>query len=194
MRTEEIVDFIKENIEPLPAIPPYGERYRAAATLKDGLHLPCVVFESASRYVELALKRFEETRQKNILGFMTRRKNNLGFMMDYPSIVRSFVATGNAVNDHDISEVAVSAFAIPLARMREIGGETSMGWTEFYATMTDGTEFCFGTRYLTEFFEMPNGHTVGDIKKIVPAIHGEMRRHERVYRERPFFTCYINGL
>jgi hypothetical protein len=184
MRTEEIVEFIRKNIEPLPANPPHGESYRAAATLKDGLHLPCVVFESASRYVELALKRFDET----------RRDNNLGFMMDYPSIVRSFVATGNTVNDYDIRDVAVSPFAIPLARAREIGGETSMSWTGFYATMTDGTEFCFGTTYSMEFFEMPPGYTARDIKKIVPAIRGEKPRHEKVYRERPFFTCYLDGL
>jgi hypothetical protein len=179
MRTEEISEFLRKHVEPLP-----GERYRVSATLKDGLHLPCVVFESASRYVDLAIKRFDET----------RRDKSLNIMMDYRAIVRSFVATGNTVNEYDVHEVSVSPFAIPLARAREIGGETSMSWTEFYATMTDGTEFRFGTSYLIEFFAMPDGYTANDIQKVVPAVRGEKPHIEKIYRERPFFTCYIDGI
>ncbi len=184
MCTEEIVEFIRNKIEPIPANRPYGERYRASATLKDGLHLPCVVFESASRRVDLALKRFDDT----------RGDESLNVMMDYRAIVRNFVATGNTVNDYDIREIGMSPFAIPLARMREIGGETSMGWTEFYAVMKDGAEFRFGTGYLNEFFNMPNGYDVSDIRKVVPAIREEKPRCETIYRERPFFTCYIDGI
>ena len=46
MRAKEIVAFISEQIEPLPAIHPSGERYRVSATLTDGTHLQCVVVES----------------------------------------------------------------------------------------------------------------------------------------------------
>jgi len=184
MRVEEITAWLRKNVEPLPPVAPYGERYRASATLTDGLHLPCVVFESASRYVDLAINRFEDTREKK----------ELNIMMDYRAIVRNFVATGNTLNDYDIREVGLSPFAIPLARAREISGETSMGWTEFYATMRDGSEFRFGTTFLIEFFEMPEGYTANDIQNITPAVRGETPRIERIYRERPFFTCYIDGI
>jgi hypothetical protein len=96
--------------------------------------------------------------------------------MDYRSIVRNFVATGNTINDYDIREVGLSSFAIPLARTREIKGETSMSWTEFYATMQDGAEFRFGTTFLIEFFEMPDGYTANDIQKITPAVRGQTPR------------------
>jgi len=184
MRTEEIAAFLRENIEPFPSNPPYGERYRVSATLKDGLHLPCVVFESASKYVDLAIKRFDHT----------RGKKDLNIMMDYRAIVRNFVATGNTINDYDIREVGFSQFAIPLPRTREINGETSMSWTEFYATMRDGAEYRFGTTFLIEFFEMPKGYTANDIQKIIPAVRGEKPRTEKIYRERPFFTCFIDGI
>ena len=184
MRVEEINAFLRKNVEPFPPVAPYGERYRASATLTDGLRLPCVVFESASRYVDLAIKRFEDTRGKKELNTTT----------DYRAIVRNFVATGNTLNDYDIREVGLSPFAIPLARTREIKGETSMGWTDFYATMSDGAEFRFGTTFLIEFFEMPEGYTANDIQKITPAVRGDAPRIENIYRERPFFTCYINGI
>jgi hypothetical protein len=69
-----------------------------------------------------------------------------------------------------------------------------MSWTEFYATMRDGAEFRFGTTYLIEFFEMPDEYTAADIEKITPAVRGEKPRIEKIYRERPFFTCYIDGI
>jgi hypothetical protein len=184
MSTDEIVEFIRKTIEPLPPSAPYGERYRVSATLKDGLHLPCVVFESATRVVDLAIKRFDET----------RRDKSLNIMMDYRAIVRTFVTTGNTVNDYDIREVGISPFAISLARVREIRGETSMSWTEFYAIMQDGAEFRFGTTFLREFFQMPEGYVASDIQKIIPAVRGEKPRSETIYREKPFFTCYLDGI
>jgi hypothetical protein len=60
--------------------------------------------------------------------------------------------------------------------------------------MGDGREFCFGTAFGREFSDMPPGYVATDIQKIVPAIRGEKRKHEEVYRERPYFTCYIDGL
>ena len=182
MRQQDIVAFVKKNVEPLPSWPPYGERFRVAAMLTDGTYLPCVVVESASRTVDLAIKRFEETWKSS------------DPYMGYRAIVRSFVTQGNAVNDYDLRELSLSPFAIPLARVREIGGETSMSWTEFYATMRDGREFRFGTTFLTEFFDMPEGYSATDITRIVPAVRGEQPRAERIYRERPFFTCFVEGL
>ena len=160
MRTENIIEFVKKHVEPLPAYPPYGERYRVAATMTDGTPLPCVVIESASHTVDLSLKRFEETRKSSDL------------YMGYRAIVTSFVTKGNTVNDYDLKELAQTSFAIPLPRMQEIKGETSMGWTEFYAIMKDGAEFRFGTTYLTEFFDMPSGYSAADIVKVIPAVRG----------------------
>jgi hypothetical protein len=184
MRVKEIIAFVKQQIEPLPAHGPYGERYRVTATLTDGTHLPCVVVESAARMVDLAIRRFDET----------RIDKSLHRSVDYRAIVKSFVTRGNTINDYDLQSLAISPFAIPLVRWREIGGETSMGWTEFYATMTDGTEFRFGTGYCDEFFQMPTGYVATDIHKIVPAIRHEKPRQDKVYREKPFFTCYIDGI
>ncbi len=182
MRTEDIVEFVRKHVEPLPAYPPYGERYRVAATMIDGTPLPCVVIESASRTVDLALKRIDETRKSS------------DPYMGYRAIVTSFATRGNSVNDYDLKELAQSRFAIPVARMNEIGGETSMSWTEFYAVMKDGAEFRFGTIYRTEFFDMPSGYSAADIARIVPAVRGEKPRQEHIYRDKPFFTCYVEGL
>ena len=181
MKATEIAAFVR-NMEPLPAYPPYGPRYRVSASLTDGTLLPCVVIEGVEPTVDLAIRRFDETRDAE------------DRYMGYRGIVKVFVAQGNTVNDYDIASLSPSANAIPLARMREIGGETSMSWTEFYAEMKDGQEYRFGTTYLTEFFAMPDGYTASDIVRIIPAVRGEAPRQERIYRERPFFTCYVEGL
>lgn len=182
MKTEEIIQFIKGNIEPLPAYPPYGERYRVAGTLKDGTYLPCIVIESRAARVDLAVRRFQET------------KESADPFMGYRAIVSSFVTKENTVDEHDIQSVSVSPYAISMARMLEINGETSMSWTAFSALMMDGKEFKFGTTFLTEFFEMPHGYAASDIVKITPAPRGERYKSEGIYRERPFFTCYLDGL
>lgn len=114
--------------------------------------------------------------------------------MGYEAIVKNFVTHGNTVNDYDLKEIIQSPFAFPMARMREINGETSMGWTEFSATMRDGKEFRFGTTFLTEFFDMPTGYQASDIVKVVPAVRGQPRNMTDIYREKPFFTCYVEGL
>jgi hypothetical protein len=182
MRAEDILEFVRKHIEPLPAFPPYTERYRVAGEMTDGTILPCIVIEGRSALVDLALKRFEQTR------------DSANPTMGYRAIVSTFVTQGNNINDYDLRELSVSAHAILPDRLRQVGGETSMSWTEFYATMTDGKEFRFGTSYLTEFFDMPQGYCAADIAAIVPAVSGQPPRQERIYRERPFFTCYVDGL
>jgi hypothetical protein len=180
MRAEEIVAFVKRNVEPLPPSAPYGARYRVAGTLTDGTELPCIVVESAAVTVDLALKRFEQTKTSDT--------------KEYRAIVQSFVTQGNTVNDYDLHELSLSPYAIPLSRIREIKGETSMNWTEFYAVMTDGKEFRFGSKFHNEFFDMPSGYSSADITKIVPALRGEPARQKHIHREKPFFTCYVEGL
>lgn len=182
MQSEEIVSFVKAHVEPLPAQTPFGERYRVSATLSDGTFLPCVVVEGSQPTVDLAIKRFEEADDSD------------DRFRGYRPIIKLFVTGGNCVNDYNIKALAPSPFAIPLARLYEIRGETSMGWTAFRAVMADGKEFDFGTLCLTEFFEMPSGYSANDIVKIIPAVRGEAPRPKEVYRERPFFTCYVDGL
>jgi hypothetical protein len=160
MRREDIIAFVKGQVEPLPACAPCGERYRVSATLTDGTLLPCVIIERASYTVDLAIKRFEDSR------------NSDDPYMGYRALVRSFVTQANTVNEYDLRDLSLSRFAIPRARAQEMGGETSMSWTEFYATMRDGQEFRFGTSFLIEFFDMPDGYAAEDIIKIVPAVRG----------------------
>jgi hypothetical protein len=178
----DIIRFVQKRIEPLPEVPSHGLRYRVSATLTDGTHLPCVVIESAERYLDLAIKRFDDTRKSS------------DPYMGYRAIVSVFVTQGNRLNDYDIRDLAPSPFAIPLARMREINGETAMSWTAFTATMSDGAQFLFGTTFLTEFFDMPHGYSGTDITNITPAVRGTRPAPgESYYREKPFFTCYIRG-
>ena len=58
-RTENIIKFLKNNIEPIENNI-YGLGYRASAYLTDGTFLPCVIFRNPDNYVNLALKRFKE--------------------------------------------------------------------------------------------------------------------------------------
>lgn len=187
MTPEAIAAFVTSNIEPIPALAPYGARFRVSATLTDSTFLPCAVIEAAQPVVDLAMRRFDEEKKGGIRAILRMAGG-------YPAIVRNFVISGNCVNSYDIESLQPSKFAISLERSREIGGETSMSWTEFYGTMHDGVEFRFGTTFLTEFFDMPEGYSATDIQKIVPAVRGEKPRQENIYQEKPFFTCYIDGL
>lgn len=66
-----------------------------------------------------------------------------------------------------------------------------MGWTEFSAIMDDNMEFCFGTPFDTMFFDMPEGYTADRIKRIVPAERSKAKGANAVYREKPYFDCYL---
>ena len=182
MRQAEIAEFVKSNVVPLPPLNSDLERYRVSAVLNDGILLPCVVIQARRSLVDLAVRRFQET-----------RKSDDPFM-GYRAIVSSFVTKGNCVNDYDLRELRLSECAIPLERLREAGGETTMAWTQFYATMSDGKEFCFGTSFLFEFFDMPEGYRASDIVSVRPAPRDTRSDGERIYRERPFFRCYIDDL
>ena len=189
MGTPEIVNFLKGTIEPLPDSI-YGGRYRAAVRLKDGTYLPCVVFQSKRRQVELALRRFEELR-RDIKG--------------YRQVVESFVAGQTCVADWQVREVEISPFAWPISTLGKIRGETTMGWASFVAEMSDGRCFTYGTSFSSEFFDLPAGYKFADITRI----HSGMAYSESTgiqpfqlsqstvaqsLREKPFFTCYLDGL
>lgn len=186
MDARDVAAFAKASCEPIRG-PFERPAYRCAAYLADGVYLPCLLVADKSEWVKLALRRFEETAadEHRLFG---RRRFGRGF--DYKSIVEVFVATGNRVNDYDIARLELSEYALPLARLLEIKGETSMSWTQFVAVMRDGREFSFGTTFMTEFFSMPDGYVASDVAAIRP--------HERgageLFRERPFFTCFVDGL
>lgn len=201
--TEDIVKYLKENIEPLEDRG-NGVGYRASAYLVDGTYLPCVIFRNSKPTVDLAVRRFEE--EKKGKGIFSK-SSGLG----YNDIVKVFVTSGNCVNEYDIDRVEISPFAFPLAILKQIKGETTMGWTGFAAKMKDGKHFGFGTTFLFDFFQMPDGYLVEDIEQIISHSYvlnnGELKSHKVpffnrpddykdavVHRERPFFECYIDGL
>lgn len=201
--TEDIIRFLKDNIEPLDNNA-YGPGYRASVYLTDGTFLPCVIFRNPKTIVNLAIRRFkEEQTSRSIFS----RSSGLG----YYDIVKTFVTRGNRINDYDIDRVEKSSFAFPLAIQSQIQGETTMGWTGFAAKMKDGKFVGFGTAFHWEFFQMPDGYSVDDIEEIINHSYvlqnGELRSHREghharpdeyknavVYRERPFFECYIDNL
>jgi len=115
--------------------------------------------------------------------------------MQYPDIVKSFVCAGNQVAEYHIARIEQSPFALPFARLMEIKGETSMSWTQFTGRMSDGNEFEFGTTWNREFFMMPDGYSALDVEKVIPAERGTRPKEGQVvYRERPPFICYLDGL
>ncbi len=83
-----------------------------------------------------------------------------------------------------------------------------MSFTGFVARMKDGKCFSFGTRYLFEFFHMPDGYSVDEIEEIINHSYvsetGEIKSYRRpdgypdenitIYRERPYFVCYVDEL
>ena len=175
---KEIASYLKKNIKLDNSVD--GPIYRCSAILTDGTFLSCVIFQEIEKKVNLAIKRFDET----------RADKSLHKSVGYRAIVESFVCNGNRLSSWVIKELQPCPYAISGERVSEIGGETSMGWTEFICEMEDGKTFCFGTTFDIWFFEMPEGYSADRILKVTPAIRGK-RSHDRVYREKPYFTCYL---
>ncbi len=202
-KIEDTIRFLKDNVEPLPDNS-YGPGYRASAYLTDGTFLPCVIFRNPRPKVDLAIKRFnDEQTGKSVFS----PSSGLG----YYDIVKNFVTGGNRINHNNIHTVEKSRFALPRLIHDQIRGETTMGWTGFAAKMRDGKYVGFGTTYHYAFFDMPEGYSAEDIEEIINHSYvlktGELRSHEVpffelphdykdavVYRERPFFECYIDNL
>ena len=183
MKAEEIIYWVRHNVKPISDL--CGKNaFRCAAYTKDGLFLPCVLFREAQAHGDLALRRFEQSKKS---GVTDPRNISPGH---YPSIVKHFVTSGNLINLYDIDRVEHSLFAIPVERLMEIRGETSMGWTAFAAIMDDEQEYSFGTGYLVEFFNMPPGYSAERIKRIIP----HRNEVKPVYRERPFFICFVDNV
>lgn len=138
-----IISFLKENVAPLNDSN-FGPGYRSSVRLTDGTFLPCVIFRSSKPVVELAIRRFKE--EKSGRGIFAKSS---GF--GYEEIVKTFVAKGNCINGYDIAEVLQSRFAFPFEVLRQVKGETTMGWTAFVARFSDGRCLGFGTRWSCNF-------------------------------------------
>ena len=196
----EIKKFLKENIEPLPNVF-YGTGYSASVCLVDRTFLPCVIFRNPKTIVDLAIKRFEKERTDEIMN-----PEQLGYF----DIVKGFVARGNCINAHEVGKVEISRFAFPFSILKQIRSETRMGWTAFVVKMKNGKCFNFGTTFSLEFFNLPEGYCVEDIDEIINHSYvlktGEIESYyataekttnehkDVVYRERPYFVCYLDNL
>lgn len=197
------MDWVKQiasSVEPMDDSI-YGRRYRCSVTLKDGTFLPCAVIQSKDRLVDLAKRRIKEEMQG---------RGRLGGADPYGQIVASFVAGGNRVNDYDVAAASPSRFAIPLSLLSRIHGETTMGWTGWVFRMRDHRMFSYGTTFLTEFFHLPDGYEFADVDEVINhsflsedgvltkleqgGFLSAAYRPERVLRERPFFSCAVDGV
>ena len=167
MNVVDIMHWARQHGDPIPDIC-HRLSYRCSAYLVDGTYLPCVQLREAGSQTDLAVKRLQEVQND-------RR------------IIASFVNEGNRVSAHEIGRLERSPYSIPLERLKEVRGETSMSWTAFAAVMDDGREFSFGTSYSMEFFEMPQGYDGRRIQTIVP----HRNQEQPVYREKPFFVCFL---
>ena len=191
---------IVTNVEPI-SDSIYGPRYRCALTLKDGTHLPCAILQSKSKLIELAKRRLKEE---------SSWKRKISGPDSYGQVLSVFVAAGNRVNDYDVASASPSKFAPPLALLKQIHGETTMGWTGWVFEMRDGKRFTYGSSYHMEFLDLPEGYSFGDVAKVhnhsfvtKDGALGNLQqggvltaeyRAEKVLRERVFFNCNTDGI
>lgn len=128
----------------------------------------------------------------------------------YGQIIATFVACGNRVNDHDVASSDLSKYAIPLPLLKQIHGETFMGWTGWVFRMRDGRLFSYGSSFHTEFFQLPEGYDFDDVTEVVN--HSLVDSGGAIVtlgrgapplasydcaadlRERAFFTCAVDDL
>jgi hypothetical protein len=197
---ENWFQHIVANIEPITDSI-YGPRYRCALTLKDGTHLPCAILQSKTKRIELAKRRISE----EISG-----KGKIGGPDPFGQLLGVLVAGGNRVNDYDVASASPSKYAPPLGLLRQIHGETSMGWTGWVFEMKDGKLFQYGSSFRMEFLSLPDGYSFDDVTKVhnhsFLSQSGTLTSLERgrvppagydrtnVFRERIFFECYIEGI
>jgi hypothetical protein len=109
-----------------------------------------------------------------------------------------------------IARVEPSRFAIPLSLLKQVLGETTMGWTGFVLEMRDGKLLPFGTTFLAEFFSIPEAYSFEDAVVVhnhaYVSASGELRSLSQgmsglpadydpssVNRERPYFVCHFDA-
>jgi hypothetical protein len=195
-RFQEIIEKVKPISDSI-----YGSIYRCSLTLKDGTAIPCATLQSKTKLVELAKRRIKE----EMAG-----KGRIGGPDPYGQIVSSFAAQGNNINDYDVASVAPSRFVPPLILLKQIHGETCMGWTGWVFEMKDGKLFAYGSSFHFEFLDLPEGYSFDDVAKVhnhsylssggeiinlqQGALPPKDYAREKTFRERIFFTCFIEGI
>jgi hypothetical protein len=198
-----ILEYLQSGVESWPDAF-YGDGYRCSAYLTDGTFIPCVMLRKSEPLVELAIRRFDE--EKKGKGVFCSFSSGSA----YERIVKSFVASGNKVNEYDIDRVEQCRFAIPLALKRKIEGETTMAWTGFVFEMIDGKLFSYGTSFGMEFFNLPDGYrfedviavhnhsyvsSAGKLSSLVQGMSAQPSDYDSalVLRERPYFVCHYDA-
>ena len=127
----------------------------------------------------------------------------------YGQIVATFM-TGNSIAGYNVQSASESKFAIPMPLLKQIHGETTMGWTGWVFRMKDGRLFSYGSTFNMEFFQLPEGYEFSDVEEVVnhafvdsAGLVSSLRRgaglpsnypHGSVLRERVFFTCAVDGI
>jgi hypothetical protein len=162
--------------------------WRCAARLRDGTYLPCVALSHRRKTVDTMLAGLKET-----LAWEAAHPPKPGHVAGPTSsrdIIHAAVSMFSRVGAEDIAALEPSRYALPAARLREITSETRMGWTQFIGVMKDGVQLSFGTHWEDAFFDLPDGYTGEDVVRIIP--HGSTGGP--VYRDRPYFTCLVDGL
>src|SRR5882724_54256 len=91
MTDAEIADYVLKNVKPLGERGDYFFMYRCAATLTDGLLIPCVAVKPKASRVDLAIRRLEETRGTAFSRLWGRSPKK---DFDYRSIVENFACGG----------------------------------------------------------------------------------------------------
>lgn len=194
----EINDFLKSGEEPVPDTH-YGDGYRCSVYLKDGLYLPCVVIRKNRKYIDLACRRLQDEQSGKSI-FKDKRNG-------FRETVKTFVTSGNTINAYDIKSVEPSAYAFPSSLLKQIEGETVMSYTCFVLEMRDGKMFSFGSSFLFAFFDLPSGYAFSDVTQVhnhsfvspdgsivtVKDVEDFQNEYQpvSVYRERPYFECYV---
>ena len=85
-----------------------------------------------------------------------------------------------------------------------------MSWTAWVFRMRDGRAFSYGTSFLTEFFQLPDGYEFSDVEEVInhsfvdaegnvtslrrAGIAPASYRSSLIFRERPFFACAVDGV
>jgi hypothetical protein len=189
MKNKEIINYLKNNIEPVED-KNYGNIYRGSVYLKDDIFFPCVSFINSKKMADLVY----------------RRINEIG---DNYDIIKNFFTNCNSINDYDIKEINKSRYAIPKNISEKIESETLMAWTGFILEMSDGKLFNYGTTFDFSFFDLPEKYIFDDVKKIINHSFvlddGSIQNYRetgikniplntRIYREKIYFKCYIDNL
>ena len=148
-RTEDIIKFLKGNVEPLNDNA-YGPGYRASAYLdwRDIFTLRNIS-QSKGQFVNLAIRRFkEELSGKGVFN----RAPGLG----YYDIVKTFVTNGNCINDYDIDRAEKKQICVSIKHTKTNSRRNNNGldWILQEEWKTENT-LVSGQLFIGSFFKCP---------------------------------------